>query len=637
MKTSKSLLFVFLLILFSNYAFANPLDRTGTGMAPNKPDYYTCTQVKLGKNGAGGTEPFTITMTGVCAVHPGQGLPGWTPLSWREVSVYGRYHYSSQVAKETVRVQGQDVFQVDLSCSKNPWAHGVWVGGATCSAIGEPVNKTGAVVDGPYPLSARFMDYSTQSAIAKGEETGFKSAEELAEELLGDWNPYEQTGGESALVIKKPGNFELIDQNISYYDFVMENKPGFQELSYIKYEFEHLEETPDLVGDIDIPDTYTHWWQPFWKNSLPASISPVPIGISNGLFANKPGQYRFRVRGSQGSPQMNTIGGWSSWRNFCIGQPGAICGNSNLVEVGKKTEVLKKMQAINLVFNQRLKGSKANQLKKKQDIFAQLDSKTFKHLKHKETGQKPPGLSKKKTTSLTLLSSKPSYRANETAVFMLKGDADKQPVVECFDKKRWGSKCPQGIKLRKMGSGAQTRYILSASKAGKYRLRVGNILSDDIEIKPVKSAKLKAKKTPKIAPKPKKKVIIAKEPKKKKKVASLVPKAAPQIRINKKTFTTPAAVKLTLKAASKFKVRYILEQEFGKDRYRKVQTLRSLSFNVTTPGQYRVKAKYEGGQSESFVYFTVKPKIMKKIQKQPLKKIEPKPPLVPKKRIIQIQ
>lgn len=124
-----------------------------------------------------------------------------------------------------------------------------------------------------------------------------------------------------------------------------------------------------------------------------------------------------------------------------------------------------------------------------------------------------------------------------------------------------------------------------------------------------------------------------------KKAVLLLPKRAPGISTNKSVFTVPAAVKLTLKADSKFKVRYILEQKVG-SRYRKVKTLRSLKFNVKIPGHYRVKVNYDVGKSESFAYFKVKPKIEKKIKKQPMKKIKPttpKVPIVPKRRAIKIK
>lgn len=379
MKSSKILLFVLILILFGNVSFA--YEHLDTG-GKNEP-YYICS-LKLSEQGAFGTEPFFISMTGVCAIRSSYGVAGWEDLylGWHQVTVSGIYDYGSHIAEEAIKVKGQTVFMVKLSCSKNPWAHGVWVNGSTCSTTGEPINNIGTMVNdadvrvhGPYPLSARFMDYSTQAAIAKGEETNFKSAEELAEELLGDWKPYGQPGGESALVIKKPDDFEMIDQNLDHYDFEVEKKPGFQELGWIKIWIEHLEEVPDVIGDIVILDTYTHWWQPFWSIPYPADVSPLSVGISKFPFANKPGVYRFRMNSGYAPYSKKHTYGYSSWRHFCVGQPGGICVNSNLVKVGQTTEVIKKIQAINLIFNQESKDIKVDQAKKKQKIVAQLTGK----------------------------------------------------------------------------------------------------------------------------------------------------------------------------------------------------------------------------------------------------------------------
>jgi hypothetical protein len=98
--------------------------------------------------------------------------------------------------------------------------------------------------------------------------------------------------------------------------------------------------------------------------------------------------------------------------------------------------------------------------------------------------------------SLTILDPKRSYGPGESVVFLMKGDTTKAPVVECFDGRRWSSKCPHDLKLHKMGSGAQIRYTLQTSKAGKYRLRVGNVFSDAVEIKAAESPDLKPKQVP---------------------------------------------------------------------------------------------------------------------------------------------
>lgn len=210
-------------------------------------------------------------------------------------------------------------------------------------------------------------------------------------------------------------------------------------------------------------------------------------------------------------------------------------------------------------------------------------------------------------------------------------------------KQKIGKKMSRGIKAKR--SAINTFNIAVPEKPGRYFLRAciasGKLCSDPVALT-VKASKSHgsqqyAKKgKPSNTAKKKKKIIIPKEPHKKKKLVPLVPKGAPRISINKSAFTAPASVKLTVKSDSKFKVRYVLEQKIG-SRYKKAQTLRRPKFNVTTPGNYRIKAHYDGGQSESFAYFEVKSKMEKKIKKQPLKKIKPKVPIVPKRRGIKIK
>lgn len=381
------------------------LDRSGTG---HPPDYYTCTQVKLIKaQGAHyandpGTNQFYIQMTGLCAVHPGEGLAGWTPVEWKKVNVYGSYWYnhnnpySAQNAKETVKVDGKTVFEAKLACSVNPWAHGPYVGGSTCSTTSEPKNETGAVVHGPYPLSAKYMDYTTQSAIAKAEDWT------SPEEELSDWDPYEQTGGTPGVTIVKPSNLELINQATNYYNFVIEKNSGFPDPPWIKFQFEHLEETPEMVGDIKLPDTYSHWWQPFNTTTLPGYVSPIPIGISAGLFSNSTGQFRVRVRAYQAFPNKNEIGGWTPWRTFCIGQSDESCksGTFEFGKLAKASEALKSLEKFSLLLDEVTQFSPAEKSVKKRNFFNELGTKEEKRLsKHL---QKQPNMDKMSNRETTL-------------------------------------------------------------------------------------------------------------------------------------------------------------------------------------------------------------------------------------------
>ena len=156
-----------------------------------------------------------------------------------------------------------------MNCNKNPWAHGVWSSG--CSPSGNVNNKTGTTVNGPYPLSAKYMDTQLMLAISKAESTPTTA------QLLNDWNPYENTGGATAMDVKKPNNYESVPDNIPYYMVDIQKKPNFAPINSVAVEVEALEEAPDMIGDIALPKTNSHWWQPLYNGAIPASAFPFPF------------------------------------------------------------------------------------------------------------------------------------------------------------------------------------------------------------------------------------------------------------------------------------------------------------------------------------------------------------------------
>jgi hypothetical protein len=89
----------------------------------------------------------------------------------------------------------------------------------------------------------------------------------------------------------------------------------------------------------------------------------------------------------------------------------------------------------------------------------------------------------------------------------------------------------------------------------------------------------------------------------------LVPTGAPTIALSVPAYTAPARVKLRVQADSQFAVRYTLEKKEN-GGYREIRTLAQPEFEVSAPGEYRLKARYEKGVSEAFAPFTVKPKLI---------------------------
>jgi len=297
------------IVFFTSSAYSATLDRSGK--APLH-DSYTCAGVHLDPS-AGGMPNWKITLKGLCARLPAGAIVGWDPLQWTQVTVFGRYHYDTNHYEEDIFASSKLVFSVKGTCQKNPWAHGS--SASTCAGTNELINVTEAFISPPYPFSAKYMTSTLRTALAKGEQTL------LAGDPLQDWDPYENTGGAAAVSITKPLTKENIDPNLSTYNLVITKNKLLP--AYLKIEIEQLEEVPAYQGDIKMPDTYSHWWQPVWHGRLSNTSFPLPLGINSGPFSG--GSYRIRVRGNQGLPNVVDIGGWTDWRYFCVGVTGP-CG-----------------------------------------------------------------------------------------------------------------------------------------------------------------------------------------------------------------------------------------------------------------------------------------------------------------------
>ncbi len=382
MKPLRISIFLFSLLLSVNIVYGNVLDRSGTGPEPLPPANYTCINVNISGNGAKfHDEFFSIEMSGHC--FPETGATVLTGSHIKNIGATGNYYFESKIATEKVYNQnGTRIFEVRLSCNGNPWAYGVEQ--ANCTPMEPPTNKLEDIaIQPPYPLTAKHMDPATQAAILAAKN--WKSPEEI----LADWNPYERTGGSTALSFIAPQNLEMINQSVGFYPFQLEQIYFNNSIpDTINYQVETLEDTPEYIGDIKMPDTHEQWWQPFLLDGMSISeTDPIilNIGIASGAFSGKPGSYRIRARAYNG--QVGHIGGWTSWQYFCVGQPGDSCMTSymtsgelpakslGLKKLDQMTKVLKTMQAADIFFSKNTKESKAVILKKKQRLFDQLMSK----------------------------------------------------------------------------------------------------------------------------------------------------------------------------------------------------------------------------------------------------------------------
>lgn len=206
----------------------------------------------------------------------------------------------------------------------------------------------------------------------------------------------------------------------------------------------------------------------------------------------------------------------------------------------------------------------------------------------KELGTSDKTLSPQ-TRIISVQTNKKFYSSGEHILFTLPTNPRQQPIVECFNNKRWSRRCPAGTMLRKTGQGKPLKYALKAPQSGQYRIRLGTAVS---------------------------KVVIVrggqKQPSSTRSAKQQL-KTPPSISLNQNVFTAPAKVNLKVKTIAGVKVSYVLEQKTS-GRYRKIKTLRSLNFTVSKPGFYRVKASYGGSKLEAVKSFEVKEAKIKRVQ-----------------------
>ena len=83
----------------------------------------------------------------------------------------------------------------------------------------------------------------------------------------------------------------------------------------LQIQWQQIIPAPEVVGDLTLPESATHWWEPFTGPAATQWASlPLTVAVNPGYFAGKPGLYEIKVRNAAG-------GAWSSPRRFWIGNP----------------------------------------------------------------------------------------------------------------------------------------------------------------------------------------------------------------------------------------------------------------------------------------------------------------------------
>jgi hypothetical protein len=218
--------------------------------------------------------------------------------------------------------------------------------------------------------------------------------------------------------------------------------------------------------------------------------------------------------------------------------------------------------------------------------------------------EKPAGALKQDTlvqSSALVLTGQRAYRPGERVVLVWRGKPSGIPVVECSnDRRKWVSSCPKPISLQTEEEESGARMILVFSTPGTFRVRSGKALSDSFEIKePDRLAPLKTADARKTADSN----ILKSKPS----PPSETSAGAPSIRLVGSTFQSPARIILSVRSELDSPIVYLLERKEN-NVFRRVTEYRTNTFTVTDPGDYRIKARYESGETNAIVTFKVEPR-----------------------------
>jgi len=276
----------------SSPGYGVTLDRKGTG---SPPDYFVChPNIQFQK--AGGKPYFKIELKGFCGIHPGGGLPGWTPVDWMEVKVFGNYNYDTGVAEEDMWAGPKVVLASLTQCPKNPWIHH-----QPCQ-VTKVTNETGVNIPGPFPRSAWMISGELAMTLQKW-EASYPPKDELE-----GWQPYSPSGPAQVAVVKPTLN-EPIPAGASSFNLELTAIASPTPSWIIEVEWAKIGHPKD--PSIEIGGSWTYGTPAGAPKSAAWSQFPLPVPAA-GVFA--PGLYVVRAK-------VKTSPDWTDWRHFWVGQP----------------------------------------------------------------------------------------------------------------------------------------------------------------------------------------------------------------------------------------------------------------------------------------------------------------------------
>lgn len=109
------------------------------------------------------------------------------------------------------------------------------------------------------------MPYSLRQSLAQWEQPG-------NEEDLSDWNPY-STSEAGGFDIINPAQYEVIAENAAHFQLTVDSQPGVTTPQNLQLQWEKIILAPEVVGDIALPDSATHWWEPFFAPKICPVVS----------------------------------------------------------------------------------------------------------------------------------------------------------------------------------------------------------------------------------------------------------------------------------------------------------------------------------------------------------------------------
>jgi hypothetical protein len=235
---------------------------------------------------------FTIDLKGQCGViqDPSKYTEGWGGggADFRNVEVAGVYHYENAATnenagdtEETVRLEGKLILKTSLKCDKNPWLFPYEVT-CTVSPAPAPINNSGVAVNGPYPVSARYLETSAILGLRKWEVDKDKP------DPLADWDPSGTPPGYSALTIASPTSYQSIPAAAPGFSLALTGiAPASQ--AKVLLNWQNIVQGPEWAGDIHLSEEARWDWWAFAGPPPFALAGAFPLAVPPGPFTGKPG------------------------------------------------------------------------------------------------------------------------------------------------------------------------------------------------------------------------------------------------------------------------------------------------------------------------------------------------------------